>query len=920
MKILIIGCGGRENILVQHLHNVNNQIYCIGEYINPDIKANTVEYFISCLNDTNNLISLCEKIIPEIIIVGPEIVLNSTFIDTCHSKHFNCIGPCKELAQLETSKMFTRTFIESINQEEYNPDFIYLEPSNNDIIENIKLFSNKHKEIVIKMDGLAGGKGVFVQGDHFNTFEEGINIIQNKICENSLLIEEKIIGEEFSLFTLSDGEHFVHLPPVQDYKRAYNNNKGPNTGGMGSIIDNFEFLNNDNLNKCQLLNEKVLLSLKEKFHKPYIGVLYGSYIKTENSIKLIEFNCRFGDSEAFNVLKCIKTDLSDIFHHMINNTLDLINIEISHKTNIVKYLVPQGYPANPVREYIEYTPHNNVYASSLNENNYLLGSRAIAVYGEGDTLQEAYNNCENLIKEINTNNLYWRSDIGLEKTTTYKSCGVDVEKGNNFVKTIKQDVETTYNKNVLGKHGNFGGQFKFKDSVLVASTDGVGTKGILIKEYTNNYYSCGHDIVNHSINDILVQGAKPLFFLDYVASSKLIIEDTASFVKGCCDACKLVSCPLLGGETAEMPTVYNEGHLDMVGTIVGEKVLQISEMNVNDIAIGIPSSGPHTNGYTMIRKILENNTPPEDVLQTILSPHRSYIDDVFKIAHANYFITGLCHITGGGLTENLKRTIPENLTINLENINYPKWCNWIQKQGNISDDEMKSTFNCGIGFYIFIRSIIRDKPLNIAIMGSTKGTVMDYIINNINEPGSLLYNKVKIKKVISNNKNSGILKRSENNNINHKYFEMLDSKDKYYNLITNEFINDEIDLILCIGWMYIIPPSFIDKWKNKCINVHPSLLPKYQKLINMNVHEKVIGSGDTETGCTVHIMTDDVDDGLIIVQKKCKVEINDTPETLKQRVQYLEGLSLIETIYYAYNNLLLDLSNKAFIGIVKNKT
>ena len=130
--------------------------------------------------------------------------------------------------------MFTRTFIESINQEEYNPDFIYLEPSNNDIIENIKLFSNKHKEIVIKMDGLAGGKGVFVQGDHFNTFEEGINIIQNKICENSLLIEEKIIGEEFSLFTLSDGEHFVHLPPVQDYKRAYNNNKGPNTGGMGA--------------------------------------------------------------------------------------------------------------------------------------------------------------------------------------------------------------------------------------------------------------------------------------------------------------------------------------------------------------------------------------------------------------------------------------------------------------------------------------------------------------------------------------------------------------------------------------------------------------------------------------------------------------------------------------------------------------
>ena len=554
---------------------------------------------------------------------------------------------------------------------------------------------------------------------------------------------------------------------------------------MGSIMKPFDFLSENDIEKCKTINSGVLNSMRERYGKPYIGILYGSFMKTSDSkIKLIEFNCRFGDSEVFNILNSIKTDLSFIFYHMIRGRLDNIKINISNKMNIVKYLVPEGYPKESIKKKINYKKRDNIYAASINENNYLLGSRSIAVYGEGETLNEAYINCEKTIMEINKDNLYWRKDIGIEKKITYKSCGVDVLEGNNLVKTIKDDVESTYNSNVLGKHGNFGGQYKFKNDVLVASTDGVGTKGILIKKYNNNYYSCGHDIVNHSINDILVQGAKPLFFLDYVASSKLIIEDTASFVKGCCDACKLVNCPLLGGETAEMPTVYNEGHLDMVGTIVGEKVLNISEMKKNDIAIGIPSSGPHTNGFTLIRKLLENNKPPEDVLGRLLCPHRSYIDDVFKIAE-NFTITGLCHITGGGLTENLKRTIPENLMINLDDIRYPEWCNWIQKQGNITDEEMKKTFNCGIGFYIFVRNKLKENPLRVAIMGSTKGTVMDKIIQNMNNPESIIYEKIKIAKVISNRKNSGILKKSKDNGIDNKYIEMTRSKEEYYDKITD---------------------------------------------------------------------------------------------------------------------------------------
>jgi len=288
----------------------------------------------------------------------------------------------------------------------------------------------------------------------------------------------------------------------------------------------------------------------------------------------------------------------------------------------------------------------------------------------------------------------------------YKKAGVDIEKGNDFVRRIKDEVESTYSHNVLGKHGNFGGQFQHNNSTLVASTDGVGTKGILVKQLTGSYYNCGHDIVNHSINDILVQGAKPLFFLDYIASSKLNIEDSYSFVKGCCDACKEANCVVLGGETAEMPSVYKDGHMDMVGTIVGEKTIYIDEKGVkeNDIAFGLPSSGPQTNGYTLIRKILETHEPPQKIIDDLVTPHGSFLQQVIKIS--KYFtITGMCHITGGGLTENLKRIIPSDLQLNLDFIKYPEWCIWLQKHGNISNKEMHKVFNCGIGFIVFVKPI-----------------------------------------------------------------------------------------------------------------------------------------------------------------------------------------------------------------------
>jgi phosphoribosylamine--glycine ligase/phosphoribosylaminoimidazole synthetase len=697
MKILVVGCGGRENILCEKL-KPKNDIYCIGSWINPDIYEICKHYCINELSE-DTVIRYCHTIKPDIVIIGSETLLNSNIVTICALYRYRCIGPAKVLAQLETSKIFTREFLKNNNLNNFNPHYKLL--TNTSITDLYQLYDilNKFTKFVIKFDGLAGGKGVFVQDDHFRTISEAAKIIQNNISKTDIVIEEKLVGEEFSMFTLSDGNSCSHLPPIQDYKRAFDKNKGPNTGGMGSVLDDFEFLNDNDIEICRKLNSEILAKIQLKYDMPYIGILYGSFMKTnDGKLKLIEYNCRFGDSEVFNILNCIDEDLSSIFNDMIHNKLRAIKLKDTK--SVVKYLVPQGYPHSSECKTISYTKVDNAYASSINSDNKLLGSRAIAVIGEGNDLKEAYDNCENIIKSINHDNLYWRKDIGKIKDA-YALAGVDIDKGNEFVRTIKEDVESTYNDNVIGKHGNFGGQYKFNDKVLVASTDGVGTKSILVKKYTGNYYNCGHDIVNHSVNDILVQGATPLFFLDYVASSVLDISDVSSFVKGCCDACKKVNCVLLGGETAEMPSIYREKHIDMVGTIVGEKTIDVVGVEEHDIAIGFPSSGPQTNGYTLIRKILEKHDPPQHILKQLIEPHGSFLDKVLEI-NKSHIITGMCHITGGGLTENLKRIVPDNLKIDI-NVVYPEWCKWIQEKGKLSDDEMKKIFNCGIGYIVFIK-------------------------------------------------------------------------------------------------------------------------------------------------------------------------------------------------------------------------
>jgi phosphoribosylformylglycinamidine cyclo-ligase len=294
----------------------------------------------------------------------------------------------------------------------------------------------------------------------------------------------------------------------------------------------------------------------------------------------------------------------------------------------------------------------------------------------------------------------------------YAGAGVDIDAGNRAVELMKEAVKSTYGPEVLAGIGSFGGLFDasslaaMKSPVLVASTDGVGTK-VKLAAMANRYRSIGHDIVNHCIDDILAQGARPLMFLDYYATSKLIPEVVAEVVGGIAEACREAECALIGGETAEMPGVYMEGEFDLAGTIVGvverEAILPRADIRAGDVVIGIRSSGPHTNGYSLIRRIFEN-VPLETVFpelgiplaEALLAPHRSYLPVLYSsLTH----IKGLAHLTGGGFIENIPRILPEGVSARIETENWPSPAlfHLIQQKGEIPTDEMFRVFNMGIG-------------------------------------------------------------------------------------------------------------------------------------------------------------------------------------------------------------------------------
>jgi phosphoribosylformylglycinamidine cyclo-ligase len=349
-----------------------------------------------------------------------------------------------------------------------------------------------------------------------------------------------------------------------------------------------------------------------------------------------------------------------------------------------------------------------------------------------------------------------KAKIPAKKSISYADAGVDITSGDRSKQRIKMLARKTFNKQVLSEIGGFGGLFaldleKFPNPVLVSSADGVGTK-LKVAFELGIHHTVGQDLVNHCVNDIAVQGATPLFFLDYLATGKLEDIVIERVVQGISEACKANGCALIGGETAQMPGFYADGEYDLAGTIIGavsrDKIITGEQIQIGDVLVGLPSNGLHTNGYSLARKLLFEVAKygPEQYINelkdktgaALMRTHRSYLSVIKKLTGADV-VSGMAHITGGGITENLPRILPKGMGALVDRASWtvPPLFEHLQQLGNVEEDEMLRTFNMGIGL--------------IAVIPAEKIKKAKAILNRANERHCLIGRIVRGERKVSYN-------------------------------------------------------------------------------------------------------------------------------------------------------------------------
>ena len=304
---------------------------------------------------------------------------------------------------------------------------------------------------------------------------------------------------------------------------------------------------------------------------------------------------------------------------------------------------------------------------------------------------------------------------------TYKDSGVDITKGNQLIEKIKPIAKSTIRPGVLAGLGGFGAMFeipldKYKNPVLISGTDGVGTK-LKVAEMLKKHDTIGIDLVAMCVNDLIVQGAEPLFFLDYFATGSLNPEIATSVIEGIGEGCRQSGCALIGGETAEMPGMYSGEDYDLAGFCVGivekDRIIDGTKVSEGDHIVALGSSGPHSNGYSLIRKVIEKSAPTPDQLNLLIEPTRIYVRSILSLLNT-LPVHAISHITGGGLLENIPRVMPSHLSAKLDSTSWiqPEIFQWIQDQGNIDSAEMYRVLNCGVGMVVVISKDSSNEAIN----------------------------------------------------------------------------------------------------------------------------------------------------------------------------------------------------------------
>jgi len=419
-RILIVGSGAREHAIAATLARSPQQpeLCCFGSTRNPGIGNLCTDYATGSVTDVAAILAFANAQQPTLAVIGPEAPLAAGVADALWAANIPVVGPTRDLARIESSKGFTRNLLEKYNIPG-NP-FFQRFTSMEGVEEVLACFANRH---VIKDDGLAGGKGVKVCGDHLLSLADSLAFCRELASHaHPFVIEEKLEGEEFSVLSFCDGKTLHHMPPAQDHKRAYDDDKGPNTGGMGSYTDEdhkLPFIAADDLDTAQTINSLVAAALAKECGAPYQGILYGGFMATASGVKLIEYNARFGDPECLNLLTLLETDFVQICRAIVDQTLADFTVTFAPQASVCKYVVPEGYPENPrIGDAVELPrelPQGvTLYLGSVDMKDSALvaaGSRTLGIVATAPTISEAESLCEQVAAQV-PGRFFHRGDIG----------------------------------------------------------------------------------------------------------------------------------------------------------------------------------------------------------------------------------------------------------------------------------------------------------------------------------------------------------------------------------------------------------------------------------------------------------------------------------------------------------------------------
>ncbi|KAK6222328.1 Bifunctional purine biosynthetic protein ADE1 [Pestalotiopsis sp. IQ-011] len=760
LRVLLIGNGGRENAIAWKLSQSPNveSITVVpgngGTATTP--KTKNVETVSP--EDFPALLELAKKENVNFVVPGPEAPLVAGAVDFFSKAGIPSFGPSKAAARMEGSKTFSKDFMKKWdiptaafeNFDDYEKAKQYLDSVNHDV--------------VIKADGLAAGKGVIIPTTKEEAHQALKDIMLTKefgSAGDEVVIEEFLAGDELSVLTFCDGSRIRSFPPAQDHKRAGEGDTGLNTGGMGCYAPT-------NIATPELIAEmdriiQATIDGLRKDNLTFKGILFTGFMITANGPKVLEYNVRFGDPEVQTVMPLLSqdTDLALIMEACVNGNLDrnglVFNVENNFSTTVV--IAAGGYPEAYGKgdEMAIRDPPAGTYifhAGTKLQNGKIVtaGGRVIAATATGESLRAAVDKAYEGVKLIEFNKMYFRRDIAhrafrptsdTKKALTYAQAGVSIEAGNQFVERIKKAVRSTAIPGADAEIGGFGGEvdltgagYQAPGLTLVGAIDGVGTK-LMIAQQTKKHDTVGIDLVAMNVNDLVVQGAKPLMFLDYLGCSKLDPEASAAFVEGVCAGCIQAGCALVGGETAEMPGMYQGEDYDAAGCAVGllessNRLPRLDDMREGDVLIGLASAGVHSNGFSLVRRILKEENldysaaaPWESngitVGESLLTPTRIYVKSLLQVVSK---LKGLSHITGGGLSENVPRALPKSLAaeIDVATWDLPPVFKWLKKAGNVDASEMARAFNTGVGM--------------IAILAPSE---VDEVVRTLKEAGETVY-------------------------------------------------------------------------------------------------------------------------------------------------------------------------------------